>query len=62
MRSFIPLLRSFLQDENGPTAVEYAVMLAAILLAVVGTVGQIGSQSGGMWDNNNTKLEEAGVK
>ncbi len=62
MRSFIPLLRSFLQDENGPTAVEYAVMLAAILLAVVGTVGQIGSQSGGMWDNNNTKFEEAGIK
>ncbi len=62
MRSFIPLLRSFLSDENGPTAVEYAVMLAAILLAVVGTVGAIGSQSGGMWDDSNSKLEAVGFK
>ncbi len=62
MRSFIPLLRSFLKDENGPTAVEYAVMLAAILLAVVGTVGTIGSQSNGMLENSNTKLEAVGFK
>lgn len=62
MRSFIPLLRSFLQDENGPTAVEYAVMLAAILLAVVGTVGTVGSQGSKLLDNSNTKLEAAGFK
>ena len=62
MRSFIPFLRSFLTDDSGPTAVEYAVMLAAILLAVVGTVATIGSQNGGMWDDNNTKLEAVGFK
>ena len=62
MRSFIPLLRSFLSDDSGPTAVEYAVLLAAILLTVVGTVTTIGSQSGGMWDDNNTKLEAVGFK
>ncbi len=62
MRSFIPLLRSFLSDDSGPTAVEYAVMLAAILLAVAGTVATIGSQNGGMWDDNNTKLEAVGFK
>lgn len=28
----------FLQDEDGPTAVEYAVVLALILLAVMGSI------------------------
>ena len=28
----------FLKAEDGPTAVEYAVMLALIILAVIGTV------------------------
>lgn len=62
MRSFIPLLRSFIRDEDGPTSVEYAVLLAAILLAVIGTVGTIGAQSGGLWDGNNNKLEAVGFK
>jgi len=55
-------IRSFLRDEDGPTAVEYAVMLAAILLVVIGTVRQIGSTSGGIWTDNNQKMEDAGMK
>lgn len=62
MRSFIPLIRSLIRDDDGPTSVEYAVLLAAILMTVIGTVGAIGAQSGGLWDGNNSKLEAVGFK
>jgi len=31
-------IRNFLREEDGPTAVEYAVMLALIMAVVVGSV------------------------
>ena len=33
----------FLTDETGPTTVEYAVMLALIIVACVSTVGTVGT-------------------
>ncbi len=60
MRSFIPIVRSLLTSDDGPTAVEYAVLLMAILMMVIVTVGVLGSTSGGMWTQNQTKLEEVG--
>ncbi|MCA8985573.1 MAG: Flp family type IVb pilin [Planctomycetaceae bacterium] len=60
MRSFIPLIRSLLTEDDGPTAVEYAVLLMAILMMVIVTVGALGSTSGGLWFSSQTKLEEAG--
>ena len=32
-------IESFLKEEDGPTAVEYAVILAMILVSILGTVG-----------------------
>jgi len=34
-------LRRFLRNEDGPTAVEYAVMVSAIAVGVIASVGQI---------------------
>lgn len=62
VRTLFNQIRSFLRNDDGPTAVEYAVMLAAILMVVIGTVRQIGSTSGGIWTNNNQKMEDAGMK
>jgi pilus assembly protein Flp/PilA len=48
MQSLHLWARRFLRDEDGPTAVEYAVMLALILVAavvVVTTLGQNVSQT-----------------
>jgi pilus assembly protein Flp/PilA len=42
MNALIPRLRRFLQSEDGPTAVEYAVMLALILVACIGVVTSLG--------------------
>jgi len=38
-------IRDFLLNEDGPTAVEYAVMLALIFLAVIATVGVLGQNT-----------------
>ncbi|MEX0725731.1 MAG: Flp family type IVb pilin [Planctomycetaceae bacterium] len=52
--------RKLLIDESGPTAVEYAVMLALILMSVITAVSAVGSGSGGMWGNVDTQLNAAG--
>jgi pilus assembly protein Flp/PilA len=43
MRSTSKLLVSFLKAEDGPTAVEYAVMLALIIVVCIAAVTTIGS-------------------
>ena len=51
----------FLWEEDGPTAVEYAVLLALILMAVMGGIGAVGSQTGGMWLDINDRTEAEGL-
>lgn len=47
----------FIADEEASTAVEYAVMLALVLMSVIAAVGAVGANSGGMWGNVNTQLQ-----
>jgi pilus assembly protein Flp/PilA len=47
------------QDE-GATAVEYAVMLALILIAVISAIGSVGASTGGMWGDIDSDLVSAG--
>ncbi len=56
MQWFIQILR----DEEAATAVEYAVMLAMILLALFGAVGMVGAQSGAMWGGIDGDLQDIG--
>ena len=46
----------FLRDESGPTAVEYAVMLALIIGVCIGAVGFFGSTASGSWNDTSNKL------
>lgn len=41
----------FLVDESGPTAVEYAVMLALVIVVVVGAVTLIGGKVSSIFTN-----------
>lgn len=50
-----PLVR-FLRSEDGPTAVEYAVMLALIICMVIGAIWSVSSQTGGMYADINNDL------
>jgi pilus assembly protein Flp/PilA len=53
-------IKKFISDDDGATAVEYAVMLALVLLAVISVIGTVGAQTGGMWSNINTSLQNTG--
>ncbi len=54
------LLR-FLKSEDGPTAVEYAIMLAFILLAVMGSVKVLQTKTGDVYNKCGTELFNAGL-
>ena len=49
----------FLSNEDGPTTVEYAVMLMLIVFVVIGTVQLIGIQLGESFHSSNGELEKA---
>lgn len=48
-----------LKVEDATTAVEYAVMLGLILVAIIGAIGSVGVGTGGMWSNNAAELNDA---
>lgn len=52
-------VRNFFRDEDGPTAVEYAVMLALVLMAVIGAINSVGNSTSAMWQDNATQISEA---
>ena len=45
MRRLRSWLFNFLQGDDGPTAVEYAVMLALVIVMCISTVRQVGRHS-----------------
>ena len=51
MKSFAQSIQKFLASEDGPTAVEYAVMLALIVIVCLTAIQAIGT-------NANLKFEE----
>jgi pilus assembly protein Flp/PilA len=50
----------FLQSEEGPTSVEYAVMLGLIIAVCIVTIKAFGDHTGGIWANSQSKLDEVG--
>jgi Flp pilus assembly pilin Flp len=53
-------LRQFLQRTEAATAVEYAVMLALILMVVIGSIYLLGQNTMGSITNSNNQLNEYG--
>lgn len=50
MKKFVKSVQNFLVSEDGPTAVEYAVMLALIVIVCLTAIQAVGT-------NANTKFE-----
>lgn len=50
------LVKKFLQSEDGPTAVEYAVMLALIIVVCIGTITALGSKVNTSFSSTTTAL------
>ena len=52
-------VRRFLNDEQGPTAVEYAVMLALVLMAVISAINAVGNSTSAMFQNDANRINDA---
>ena len=56
--TMIQVLKTFLTDDEGATAVEYAVLLALILMGVIGAIGTVGAETGGLWGDIDSELAD----
>ncbi len=56
MRKFTQTLVNFLKNEDGPTAVEYAVMLALIIVVCITAITTIGSNANNTFSYVGTKI------
>ena len=52
-------LKNFLNNDDGPTAVEYAVMLALIIGAVLGALHLVGNKAALSFTKSATELTSA---
>jgi pilus assembly protein Flp/PilA len=59
MNRLIQKVVSFLKTEDGPTAVEYAVMLALIIVVCLVAITTLGQQVNNTFSNVGNKLQAA---
>jgi pilus assembly protein Flp/PilA len=57
MRSLAKKVHRFLVSEDGPTAVEYAVMLALIIIVCLTAITQLGQSVNTTFDNIRSKVD-----
>jgi pilus assembly protein Flp/PilA len=46
-------------DSRGATAIEYGLIVALIVIAIIGGMSTLGGASGSMWGNISTKVDSA---
>lgn len=59
MSRFMQQVQAFLKREDGPTAVEYAVMLALIIVICITAIATIGSNANGTFGLVADKVSSA---
>jgi pilus assembly protein Flp/PilA len=60
MKSLAQKLQRFLVSDDGPTAVEYAVMLALIVLVCLTAINALGTNTSAKFTEMSNSLEAAG--
>ncbi len=60
MRKFTNALVNFINDESGPTAVEYAVMLALIIVVCITAVTTLGTNANNTFSYVGNKIGGSG--
>lgn len=55
----IKLLKRLLREEDGPTAVEYGVMLALIVIACIGAVNSMANATAESFDTSANEIAAA---
>jgi pilus assembly protein Flp/PilA len=56
MKSLLNRVHRFIKSEDGPTAVEYAVMLALIIVACLVIIGSLGTSVSSTFSSVNSSL------
>ena len=56
MSNFLTRAKNFLRSEDGPTATEYAVMLALIIIVALGAITGLGTTVDTIFTNVDTAL------
>ena len=51
MYAYARAIIAFLKNEEGPTAVEYAVMLALIIVVCIGAITTLGNNANGVFSD-----------
>ena len=59
MNSFTKKIRRFLVSEDGPTAVEYAVMFALIVIVCLTAISAVGANANAAFDSIATELDKS---
>jgi pilus assembly protein Flp/PilA len=58
MKALVSRVRAFLVSEDGPTATEYAVMLALIIIVALGAITLLGQKVNTIFGNVQTALPD----
>ncbi len=56
MTTFVNRVKNFLRSEDGPTATEYAVMLALIIIVALGAITGLGTTVDTIFTNVDSSL------
>ena len=56
MRAIVSLMKQLKSDEDGASLVEYTVLLAILLIAVIGMIAGVGGWILNKWTNLNAAL------
>ena len=56
MRFVANLIKRFKRDEDGASLIEYTVLLAILLIAVIVIIGAVGGWINNTWSNLNAAL------
>ena len=59
MEKFVKRFKLFLHEEDGPTAIEYALMVSLIAVAVIASVGQVANQTKNTFNTSGTAINTA---
>ena len=59
MKSLLHTIARFLKAEEGPTAVEYAMLLLLIFLACLSAIVLLGQSTTRSFDNSGTEIQSA---
>ena len=58
MKALVNRAKDFLRSEDGPTATEYAVMLALIIIVALAAITTLGTTVKGIFTNVNAGLPD----